>query len=81
MIQCRVMNHETVTHISSRRWIHSNDGPFGVSTREEMDARVMDLDGTLGSENVTWIGSRMGKVVNVCASVNHTVSLSISDIA
>ena len=34
-------------------------------TREDIEARVMDVGETESSENLTWMGSSMGKVVKV----------------
>lgn len=41
-------------------------------TRDDIEARVIDFGETALSENSRWMGNRMGKVVNVCNSVNQT---------
>lgn len=53
-------------------WIHRSDSPFGVVTRDDIDARVMDLGETVASENSTWMGNRMGNVEIVCSKANQT---------
>lgn len=47
-------------------WIQRRERPWSVSTRDEMDARVMDRGEIPPSENLRWMGSKMGRVVNVC---------------
>lgn len=56
------------------RCTQSRDLPFGVSVREEIEARVMEAgDSPSPSEKTTWMGNKMGKVVKVCKSANHPV--------
>lgn len=71
-IHIRVAIQEKVTQNKRQMWIHNRDRPFEVSTREDMDARVIDFGETLLSENLTWIGNRIGMVVHVCSNVNQT---------
>lgn len=52
--------------------IHSKDRPFAVPTKDDMDARVIDLGGISSPENSTCMGNKMGKVVSVCSKVNQT---------
>ena len=43
-------------------WTQSKERPVGVVTREDIEARVIDLDETVPSEKVTWMGKRITKV-------------------
>lgn len=42
-----------------------------VVTREDIEARVMDLEETVPSEKVMWMGKRMTRVVRHWRTVNQ----------
>lgn len=44
---------------------------MGVVTREDMEARVMDLEETVPSEKVTWMGKRITRVEKHWRTVNQ----------
>lgn len=60
-----------VIHMSRSRWIQSKERPLEVRTRDDMEARVIDLGDTSLPAKVTWIGSRIASVVKQWRSVNH----------
>ena len=56
------------------RCTQNRDLPFGVSVREEIEARFMEVgESPSPSEKTIWMGNKTGKVVKVCNSANHPV--------
>ena len=76
-IQNRVLIHDSVIQNNKHMWIHSSENHFSVVTKEDIDARVIDLGKIESSENWTWMGNRIGNVVHKWRSENQTALLLV----